>query len=139
MAAGCCAQRYWVTWHFLAQRAPTEGEMGPPLTNSLRLSRAREKRGTCRTGRRIPFCLFLFVYAGPRAGWSSIDRRERCCGEGRAELRGRRLDGRRLLRTAVLGSVALSLYLLAEPRDERRAERHPPTYTRGRRRLAALS
>src|SRR5580704_123476 len=37
---------------------PTEasGETGPRLTNSLRFSRAREKRGTCRTGRRNPFC-----------------------------------------------------------------------------------
>ena len=51
---------------------------------------------------------------------SSIERRE---------LRGRRAQH----------SVALSLYPLAEPRDERRAERHPPTRTRRRRRLAALS
>src|SRR5580704_18340783 len=41
---------------FLAQRAPTEGEMEAPLTSSLRFSRAREKRGTCRTGRRNSFC-----------------------------------------------------------------------------------
>jgi hypothetical protein len=124
--------------------------MGAPLTCSLRFSRAREKRGTCRTGRRIPFCLFLFrdygwgrMLARGRDGARAIGANAAAvgagCGEGRAELRGRRLDGRRLLRTAVLGSVALSLYLLAEPRDERSAERHPPTYTRGRRRLAALS
>jgi hypothetical protein len=32
--------------------------MGVPLTSSLRFSRAREKRGTCRTGRH-----FLFVFS----------------------------------------------------------------------------
>ena len=36
-------------------------------------------------------------------------------------------------------SVALSLYPLAQPRTERRAERHPPTCTRGRRRLPLKS
>jgi hypothetical protein len=36
-------------------------------------------------------------------------------------------------------SVVLSLYPFAQPRAERRAERHPPTCTRGRRRLAALN
>jgi hypothetical protein len=43
------------------------------------------------------------------------------------ELRGRRIDGRRLLRTAALVSVVLSLYPFAQPRAERRAETHPPS------------
>jgi hypothetical protein len=54
MAAGCCAQRYWA-----------------PLTNSLRFSRAREKRAAAPAAPAaaflfvysflsIPFCLFLF-------------------------------------------------------------------------------
>ena len=45
---------------------------------------------------------------------------------------GSLFDGRQLLRTAASGSVALSLYPLAQPRDERRAERHPPSAPVGR-------
>jgi hypothetical protein len=105
------------------------------LTCSLRFSRAREKRGTCRTGRRILFREILFgeiarlgANAGARAGWTRAIGANAAavggagCGDGRAQLRGRRLDGRRLLRTAGL-SVVLSLYPLAPPRAEPNEEK----------------
>ena len=73
LAAGRCAQRHWaqLTSLFIpcgaerraetpAQRAPTKGKSGRVNLFSG-FSRAREKRGTCRTGRRFLFAKILFA------------------------------------------------------------------------------
>ena len=123
MTAGCCAQRHWAQSPSLfihcgaERRAETYPRStrsnrrgnGDALTSSLRFSRAREKRGTSRAGRRFLFAKFLFakLRLGANAGGMDFERSARTllrsaarCAEthprsalvgrtGRAELRGR--------------------------------------------------
>ena len=123
MTAGCCAQRHWAQSPSLfihcgaerraetyprSTRSDRRGN-GDALTSSLRFSRAREKRCTCRAGRRFLFAKFLFakLRLGANAGGMDFERSARTllrsaarCAEthprsalvgrtGRAELRGR--------------------------------------------------
>src|SRR5208283_1348183 len=116
----------------------------PPLTCSLRFSRAREKRGTCRTGRRNTFCRILFVEfffaitvggdAGPREGWSSerlvrtLLRSAPVERTGRAELRGRWSMAAGCCAQRRVAAVNLLSAIFPRAREARHLPHRPPQH-----------